>query len=207
MKYKLFNNSHTGMHCVQACLQMLLYSMSKPVLSLQELDAITVHDPHKFTWMNDALVWLALQGIKGEFAEDFDYHKFIEEGESYLKTLWDERTFNTQKEFSDFEYERKSSQRMIDAGIRQIPTRPTIDLLRQKYTEGYFVMASVNQFILEGRSEYGSHMVVISNINDNGVTIFDPDKVDPYDVSMDIFYRACIDKSDAQVLFFKPTKE
>lgn len=194
------------MHCVQACLQMLLHYFAKPVLSLEELDAITVHDPNKFTWMNDALVWLTTQGISGEFVEHFDYHRFIDEGEIYLKTLWDKDTFNTQKEFSDFEYERRSSRRMQDAGIRQLNMRPTIELIRQRHVDGYFIMASVNQFILEGRDGYGSHMVVISNISDIAITIFDPDKKEPYDVPLDTFARSCIDKSDAQVLFFRLVK-
>lgn len=191
------------MHCVQACLQMLLYYFNRPVLSLPELDAITVHDPNKFTWMNDALVWLKTQDIYCEFVEDFDYRRFIQEGEPYLKIIWDDATFNTQKEFSDLEYERKSSQRMLDVGIRQICTRPTIELVQQKHSEGCFILASVNQFVLENLPGYGSHMVVISDVTDNDVTLYDPDKKDPYSVSWKIFSRSAIDKPDAQILFFK----
>ena len=171
------------MHCLQACLQMLLYSMQKPVLSLEELDKITHHDPSKFTWQGQALLWLQKKGFQVENYENLDYREFAREGKAYLKRIWDAETFSIQEKYSNLRKEQKTARKIIGKDLKTVNSRLTIRQIKRKYEAGYFTMLSINPYAMVGKLGYGSHMIVIAGFDEKFIKIYDPDKPKPYDVT------------------------
>jgi hypothetical protein len=205
MRYKLFKNSADGMHCVQACLQMLLYSFGKPVLSLDELDNITHHEPEMMTWMSDALLWLTDQGFQVDNYENLDYRRFAEEGKEYLKTIWDKETFELQDRYSDLDREQMMAGKLIRAGALMVDTRLSLDEIRKKTDDGYFTMLSVNPHALNGCLGYGSHLVVVKSIGHKKSMLFDPDMGKPYSITNERLEEAISDerKNDFNAIFVR----
>ncbi len=193
------------MHCVQACLQMLLYAFNKPVLSLERLDVITHHSPDMMTWMSEALIWLIDEGFAVENYENLDYVTFASLGVEYLKQIWDRETFVLQKKYSDLVREQIMAEKLIESGVRTVNSRLSLEEIKEKISEGFFTMLSVNPHALKGREGYGSHLVVVKSIGPRETMLFDPDMDHPYIVSNGILSRAISEerKQDFNAIFVK----
>jgi hypothetical protein len=188
---------------------MLLHSFKMPVLSLTQLDRITRHNSKKYTWMSDALLWLYRQGFEVKNYENLDYEKFADEGEEYLKRIWDKETFFTQRRYSDLRKERLAARIMLKTGIKIINTRLSLRNIRDKFIGGYFVMLSVNPYTLKGMDGYGSHMIVVGGFKGRHVKLYDPDINKPYQVTYRRLENAISEgnKSDFNAIFVKKSVE
>ncbi len=195
------------MHCVQACLQMLLYSFEKPVLSLQELDEITHHEAGTYTWMSDALLWLEKQGFEVENYENLDYRIFAAKGKEYLRQIWGAKTFELQDAFSNLDREQAMASKLLESGIRTVNARMSLEEIKQKMDQGFFVMLSVNPHALKGDRGYGSHMVVVQSIAKTRTILLDPDATEPSEVSNEELKNAISEenKQDFNAIFVRVT--
>lgn len=177
MKFTYYQNSPSGFHCVQACLQTMLHYFSKPVLSLEELDQLTDHIPGDYTWMTKSLIWISSLGLKVKHIENLDYNKFASEGKEYLKQIWNTETFETQEKYSDLIKEQRNAKLLINEPLIELEYgRCGVIDIKKYFTQGYFIMLSINPYTLKKQKGYGSHLVVVSDINDSGVQLCDPDQ-------------------------------
>jgi hypothetical protein len=177
MTYTHFKNSKDGMHCVQACLQMMLAHFGMPVLSFKELDEITGHVPGKFTWIGRAMLWIESIGFEVVNIENLDYTKFARDGESYLSKIWPREMFEEQKKFSDLKQEQDTAQKIISSSnIRNVYSDYIfVTTLESFYLRKFFVMLSINPYALRGENGYGSHLVVVHGFDNDNVYLLDPD--------------------------------
>ena len=206
MTYKLYKNSKSGLHCVQACLQMLLDHYDQPVLSLQELDSITGHKENCFTWLSRALLWLDKQGFEVVNVENLDYKKFAKEGRNYLKKIWSAETFKAQHEFSDLVWEQSVAKKLIKSKICLINETWTLKKIDQFRKRGnYFTMLSINPFAAKGEKGYGSHLVVLGERKRDLFKIYDPDYNRPRWLKSEILSKSISEpnKSDFNVVFVR----
>jgi len=186
MIYKHYKNSNAGTHCVQACLQTLLHYFDMAVLSFEELDKITGHNPDRWTWMSKAILWLSSQNLRVIHYENLDYERFAAEGKEYLKMIWYKETFDLQDRMSDLPKEREDAKALLDSrNVTIVNDRLALEGIKNAFSLGFFILLSVNPNVLKGSAGYGSHMVVISGLKDGKIQICDPDGgLDWYDESV-----------------------
>lgn len=164
------------MHCVQACIKTMLRHFNLPVLSFKELDEITGHEARKFTWMSKTLLWLAAKNLHVIHVENLDYALFARNGTGYLKTLWNNETFEIQNRYSDLEMERVNATKLTaNNNVTLVNRRLNVNELRLLFNLGFFIMLSINPNVLKHKSGYASHMVVIAGFENEMVRICDPD--------------------------------
>ncbi len=206
MSFKHFPNSIDGNHCVQACLQTLLDYFCLQVPTLDELDSITGHKPGEYTWMSQALIWLASRNFQIIHVEDLNYVDFAKYGKTYLKKLYSKEIFSVQDQMSDLDREQGLAIKLIkDRSIQVINNRWTIEGIETFLDSGYVPLVSVNPFVFENLSGYAAHLVVVCDFFTNHdskeklVRICDPDR-GFFEVSTGLFQRA-IDKPDFSVTF------
>lgn len=174
MEYKHYKN--TNMHCVQACLQTLLYYFDMTVLSFDELDKITGHGLNTFTWMSKTLLWLSEQ-FNVIHIENLDYSQFARDGKEYLKDIWDTEIFRVQNSFSNLDKEQINANELIkNKNIRLINRRSSMEDIKSFFEHNYFILLSINHNVLNGVKEYGSHMVIVAGFKDGKVKLVDPDE-------------------------------
>lgn len=146
------------------------------VLSFDDLDKITGHDPKKFTWMSKAILWLSAQGLRVYHIENLDYAKFAKRGKAYLRTIWNKKTFKIQKEMSDLDTEQKDAAKLVaNKNVTLLNIHLGIRDIQSLFKVGFFIMLSVNQNVLRGDRGYGSHMVVVAGFKNNKIKLCDPD--------------------------------
>lgn len=206
MSFKHFPNSTDGNHCVQACLQTLLDHFSLQVPTLEELDVITDHKPGKYTWMSQALIWLASLDFQIIHVEDLDYVDFAKQGKVYLRKLYSKEVFSVQDQMSDLDLEQDLAVRLIkDRSIQIINSRWNIEEIKTFLGSGYVPLVSVNPLVFDNLPGYAAHLVVVCEFlighdsKEKMVRICDPDR-GFLEVSADLFQRA-MDKQDFSVTF------
>jgi hypothetical protein len=172
-----------------------------PYLSFTELDKITGHKDGMYTWMTKGLLWLASNGFNIVHIENIDYKLFAERGREYLKEIWSKEVFDIQDRLSDFDSEQKYARELfVNDKITLMNDSWTLDSILE-FKQDYFVMLSVNPFVLDGKEGCGSHLICVIKFDDKMVKICDPDKGIIL-VDRKTLERA-ISKDDSQVTFIK----
>lgn len=171
-----YKNLQDDSHCFQACLKMLLkYTFPEERYSYAELDALTLHRSGQWTWNTAGLLFLAKKGFEGVSIENFDYKQFAEFGEEYLRMIWTEDIFETQKQHSDFEQERVLARKFMgQKRIRHMRRPTTFSEIEKYFREGYIVLVTLNPLVFEKLEGYARHIVLLTHIDRDSVTFHDP---------------------------------
>lgn len=194
MHIPFYKNLKDDSHCFQACLKMLLkYTFPLENYSYAKLDILTSHKPSQWTWNTAGLLFLKKKGFELVNIENFDYKQFARFGEEYLRMIWTDEIFETQKKFSDFQKERVLAKKFIHQKTIKHIRRPTTFSETEKYFRmGYVTLVTLNPLVLEGKKGYGSHIVILTDIDRQTVTFHDPG-LPPYAgrrVSRKLFQKA-----------------
>lgn len=171
-----YSNLKTDTHCFQACLKMVLkHCFPDKDYSFEYLDKVTFHKKDKWTWDSGALLFLSKLGFDVVRIVNFDYKQFVEFGEEYLRMIWNDEVFNTQKQYSDFDQERKLAQDLLKNGSIKLERRWTnLKEVEDLFQKDFLVMTSINPYILDNEEGYSSHLVVITGFNEDSITFHDP---------------------------------
>lgn len=162
-------------HCFQACLKMILkYFFPKKDFTWKELDKICKKKKDKWTWPFAALVELKKMGLDVKYYDNFDFILFSKNGYDYLRKKFPSDVAETQINMSDMESEIKNARIMIDEGIGK-NIKVKFDEIENLFEEGFVIKVAINSCIIHGMEGYASHSVVITDIENDFVTINDPD--------------------------------
>lgn len=161
-------------HCFQAVIRMLLkYYFPKREYSWSELDELTGKKEELWTWPLHAMLRLKDMGFEMINMEDFDYHRFAQEGPSYLKERLGEEVGTAQIVHSDIPCEMKNAELFLQH-FDYSPHIPGLDDLRKLLHQDFLVICNVNSCALNGHEGYIGHFVLVYGIDDNAVIIHDP---------------------------------
>lgn len=176
LKIPFYRNTKDNLHCLQACLKSVLkFYFPKNDYSFKYLDRVTAHKKGKGTWLSAALLFLAQKGFDIINIEIFDYKKFARLGEKYLKRLWTDEIFQTQKRFSDFKNEQRLAKILIkDKRIKLEKRSATLRDIRYFFRKKYILLCTINPYVLEGKKGYYSHLVVVTDVKKDTITFHDP---------------------------------
>ena len=171
-----YKNTKDDLRCVQAALRSVLkYILPSKNYSFSYLDLVTAHKKDKWTWDGAMLLFLARLGFDVVYITKFDYKKFAHSGEKYLRSLWTDEIYKTQKQHSDFVQEQKFAKLLIkNRKIHLLHRQAIWNDVRRLWSERYLLMISVNACILDSLRGYSSHMVTITGITKQFVYFHDP---------------------------------
>lgn len=174
-KIPFYSNLKDNNHCLQACLKMVLkYYFPNKNYSFGKLDKMTMHVKGMWTWQGASLLALADMGFEIVNIENLDYKKFSKRGENYLKEIWSQEVFETQKKYSDLNQEQKIAGEMAESKKIKLINRDVDFLDLENYIQkDYLVLVSVNPCVFENKKCYWSHIVLVTNINEKWVTFHD----------------------------------
>lgn len=133
------------------------------------------HKKGKLTWQGTSLLALSKMGFKVVNIENLDYKKFTAQGESYLRSIWQEKVFNIQNQYSNLKQEQRVAEKLIrDKNISLIKRRVEIEDADYYFKKGYLVLVAINSAVLAGKKEYWPHIVVLTGIDARNVAFHDP---------------------------------
>ena len=176
LNISFYPNTKDGFHCVQACLKSVLkFYFPRKDFSFKYLGKVTAHRRNKLTWDFAMLLFLLKKGFDIIYVTKFNYKKFAKQGEKYLQSLWRDDVYQYQKKYSDLKEERKFATSLAKSKrIKYYQRAAKLSDFRNLFKGEYLIMASINPFVLDGEDEYGSHLVLITNITKNFIYFHDP---------------------------------
>lgn len=191
-------------HCYQAGIKMILkHFYLEREYDWDELDKITAKVEGLWTWPMAGMVWLQDNGFELKNVEDFDYERFINEGEDYLIELFGEAVVRKQVAHSDIQQERQFARQLldnVDTDVR-IPEQQEIkDLL----DEGYLIACNVNSRVLNGQNGYSGHFVLLIGYDADGFILHNsgPPPREGQRVSFELFEKAWAYPNDSVKNYF-----
>lgn len=156
-----FPNTSDDTHCVQACFRMVLkYFLPAREFSWEELDHLTQKQEGKGTWWFPALKIFNDLGISSKLIGSFDYQRFYEEGDVYLKSIMSEEQLNYYANKSNlFSVKDQIPEFIKNAAYekRQATLKDIDELLEQVCLVGIELDACV----LSKNSGFSPHMVLV----------------------------------------------
>lgn len=171
-----YPNKKTDTHCVQAALRIVLkYFLPDKHFSFAELDTITGHEPHLWTYPYKMYLWLAQNGFEVLHTEQFPVDTFAAEGVKFLKRFWEPSVYAIQKQYSDFSAARRDAQKALrHPSVTFQNRRGTLARAIEQLKKGYMVLIRVNPYTLRSEEGSGSHIVVVTHVTARHIWLHDP---------------------------------
>lgn len=168
-----YANRDDNKSCSLACLMMALEHITGKRYSWSELENLSGFEDGKAAWTIQAWQALASQGIDINMSENFDYQKYFDQGEEYLKGF-----FTTE----ELEWQLKNSNLLSIKPLilsflqsvsynQVIPDLKTIDSLLKS---GYLVTVQLNSNILNDTPGYTAHMILVFDKEGDDYIAHDP---------------------------------
>lgn len=146
---------------------VLKYFLPERDFSFKQLDKMSHKQPGKGTWWPPMLIELQNLGLAVKCLEAFDYERFYQQGEPYVRSAYP-------SEVADYYLKRSNLNEikpLIPDFLRQVSPQPrtaTMTDLNRLLDDGWLVGVDLNARILNDQPGFSSHMVVIfSRANDN----------------------------------------
>lgn len=169
-----FENTPDDTHCFQAALRMVLkYFRPEQDFSWEDLEGITAKKGDLWTWPTAGLMWLQDEGFKVRVVESFDYEDFIERGGSYLVETFGKDVGGAQVAHSDIEQERRLAKGLLEK-VNVEKRIPELVEIESSLRDGWLVICNVNSMLLNHKSGYVGHFVVVIGYDNDSLKIHDP---------------------------------
>jgi len=174
LKVPFFANHDDNTHCFQASIRMILeYFTPGAEYTWELLDQLTGKKEGQWTWPLFAMIQLKNRGFDVVNIEDFDYNRFSNEGETYIKEKCGEEVGTAQIKHSDIPYEMKNAELFMKDFMFE-PRVPDLQDIGKLLGDGYLIICNVNSCALNDLPGYSGHTVVIYKINRSHLFIHDP---------------------------------
>lgn len=159
--------------------------------SLTDMEQITDKQPEKGTWEMQWSLWFVNHGYEVKHYSNFDYTAFQNKGVEYIREAFGDEIASWQEENSDFEEAMRLTPEYL-ARIEVIPEQPTIQDIKDAYSNGYLAKVCVNQSTLNSKKGYVGHSVVVTGFDDENIWFHDPGlpALENRKVSHELFQKA-----------------
>lgn len=159
-----FENSPDNFHCLQSCVKSLLSSyLPDRVFEDDEIDENTIQKGG-WTWLPPAVVWLHELGLDVKLYSLFDYKRFSEEGEAYMKEFRSEEAYLKEKQngaYDNAHLIQLSCQKMIGYCLWEQSQLSKENLEIELENESTFAVGKTLYEWLDGRQGNSSHYVTV----------------------------------------------
>jgi hypothetical protein len=156
--FENFDNNH----CLQVSLMGVLTTLGHPVRQA-EIDKATGWEKGLWTWTipGAAVAAKFVPGVR--LLSPFDFRRFADEGEAYLKTQWSPQRFRDQRAHAspNFAKEQQAAKQFMTSGTFELRKPPTADEMT-KLLKDYIIVPQVDYGRLyRGQANGGSHYIVV----------------------------------------------
>jgi hypothetical protein len=152
---------------------VLAYYMPRRKFSWEQLDRITAHTS-RYTWPTAGLLYCASIGFAVTLIEALDYTAFSEEGYAYLLRHAGKEVADSQLKNSAIAQEMAYAKQLRGTSIEVQMRIPGQRDVRSRLASGALVICNVNSRMLNGRTGYAGHFVVIKGSEEAGIWLHDP---------------------------------
>lgn len=173
MDIKFYPNHEDNMHCNQAVFRSLFNYFFGEELLWEDIDKITKTIQGKASWTMAAYINLAERGIEVKNIEPFDYQRFSKEGLKYLEDNFDADTVKWYLEKSNLMFVKDDVSEFLRK-VKHVTRRATIEDVDKFLANGYLTGAEINSRILNKKSGFSLHYVLVRGANDGNYIINDP---------------------------------
>jgi hypothetical protein len=173
IKVPFYPNHPDKMHCSQAVFRSLLAYYCDEYLSWDEIDALTKTVPGRGSWTMAAHMALAKKGIEVVNIEPFDYAKYYQEGNLYLKANFEPNTVKYYLEKSNLESVKEDIPIFLKL-VRHETRKASITDIDRLLDEGYLVGSEINSRVLNSLKGFSLHYVLIIGRDEYAYYINDP---------------------------------
>lgn len=152
---------------------LTLYFFPEKKYTMKTISRVTAKKRGLWTWPMAGLLWLHKKGLEIRVIELFDYKKFIDHKEEYLRTVFGNDVGNEQIIHSDIRQEVAFAQQLITT-IRIQRKKPQIADIKALLDEGFLLICNVNSKFLHNEDGYVGHFLVIKGYDETHLFIHDP---------------------------------
>ena len=103
---KFQSNRSDDNHCLQACVKMALNTLYRKT-SWDKINEVTHYKEGLYSWASAAAVAISKKIPGTKVISMLDYRSFCEKGEEYLREIWDQEWFETQKIMASAGFKRE----------------------------------------------------------------------------------------------------
>lgn len=141
--------------------------------SFEQLDRMSQKQPNKGTWWPPMLIEIHKLGLLVKNIESFDYNRFYEEGEAYVRSIYPKDTAQYYLDKSNLNDIKPLIPEFMEK--TEIENRAaTIEDIDRLLAGGWLVGIDLNSRTLNNAGGYSSHMVVIFDADKHSFWLHDP---------------------------------
>jgi 23S rRNA pseudouridine1911/1915/1917 synthase len=168
-----YGNHDDNMHCMVAVYGSAIEYFLHKKLNWTELEGLTGYKPGVAAWTIGVLPKLSAMGLDIRMIEPFDYERYFDEGEKYLKTLYSAEEIDWYRAHSNIVEMRDQ----IPKFLRHIAYEyrgATLEDIDAMLTEDRLVFVTVNAQTLAGKPGFVSHAILVIAAEDGQYVVHDP---------------------------------
>ncbi len=209
-KVPFYKNHEDNLHCAIAVYRMLFDHFLDRKLDWEELEKMAGFQPDKAAWTVTIWERLSKQGFDLRMIEPFDYTKYMEVGEPYLREYYSPEAYDWHVKHSNI----LEIQPYIPSFLKEVhfeQRQATLQDIDDMLEDGRLVFLTLNAKILNDKTGTSTHCVLVIDKEGDDYIIHDPGLPPaPYrHVSAKKLWQAMgDDKSTSEVtgVKFKPRK-
>lgn len=167
------NRPPTNNSCSLAVDRSILENITGRSYSWSELEEMSGYSNKKSAWTIKAWTELARQGFDIAMIEVFDYARYAQEGETYLKELFNAEKLQWQLENSNILDIRPLIPEFLKT-VKYNCKSPLLDDIDNLLNEGYLVKVTLNSCILNKTPGFIDHAILIYDRVDDEYITHDP---------------------------------
>jgi hypothetical protein len=192
MKFvKAYSNTPDNTFCLQACvLSVLTFYFPEKIFKEVEVSDKTGYHPKFFSWIPQAVVWLAELGLNVELYSPFNYKRFANEGLAYLREFKKD-AYIIEEERGEYKYLPEIqvfAKKMVSKKIWVDKMLSVEELRDELKNEKTLAIGKTIYELLDRRFGITSHFIVLVKeyssgvwlIQDSGLPMRQDRKVDQY---------------------------
>ncbi len=190
----LVENAPDQTSCFLACIQMFMRTKNGGrVYSFDEIDAIQNRKPGYYSWEFAMLERLAREGFEIENIWDFSLKRFLAEKEDYLLAFYGAEGAADVIRHSDMDAVMAAAKAYSQSAMARYSERmPTLDDIRHSIDAGWYMIANINQHVLQANPGVGMHSVFVYGYSERGVRLHNPGPpaTEASEIAWDLFDKA-----------------
>lgn len=172
-RVSFYENRSDNMSCSLACMRSALEYFDERDYTWEELEKLTGFKPGRAAWTVKPWTTLVQQGFDIQMIENFDYERYAKEGETYLKTFLKPHELTWQLEHSNLLEIQPLIPTFLET-VHYTQKSPTLSDIDRLLKNGYLVTVQLNLSLLNNKSGYTAHMILVFDQNEYEYIVHDP---------------------------------
>lgn len=168
-----YSNREDNMSCSLANYRSIIEFFTGKRPSWEEVENLQGFKPGVAAWTIKALTEMSEDGWTIEMYEPFDYSRFLQDGETYLRKQFGDEVADWQLANSNISEMKEYIPKFLQT-VKQAVKSPDSDDIESLIDDGMLVTAVLNSRVLNGKNGYVGHSILIFDYDDLSYKFHDP---------------------------------